>query len=87
MAPRIKRALNMRGLKIVLFAWGADNAPRLRNVAALRPDGSTQWTAELPADTGHDCFVRLEAIAGALLATTFSGHRLSLCPATGVQLN
>ena len=84
MVCQIRRAL--RRLKVVLFSRSANIAPRLKNVAALRPDGGTEWPADLPADTGHDCFVKLEDVAGVSLATTFRGHRSSLCPATGIRI-
>jgi len=63
---------------------------RERNLVRVDEHGDVMWRAELPAGTGADCFVDLRSIdapAGEVTATTWSGYVVILSGETGRLLS
>ncbi|WP_132908990.1 hypothetical protein [Sphingomonas sp. BK235] len=84
---RIKRSLAVAdGRRVLLYFWGHETAPRIRNLVCVDAGDALVWQAELPPSDHPDCFVSLERDGDALAVRTFSGHRLTLCADTGALL-
>lgn len=72
--------------RVVLYAWSATDDPRIENIACLELDGSVRWRALLPEGSTPDCFTELERAGSGVLASTWSGRRMRLDPATGLTI-
>jgi hypothetical protein len=70
--------------RIVLYDWWTEPKYRFQNLICL--DGATIWKAELPENTGPDCFVSFTLDSSKVHANTWSGYRLSLDLKTGETL-
>ncbi len=74
--------------KVMLTFWGTASEDRLHNIVCVKPDGTERWRAVLPAAAAaRDCFVFLKQEGERLLAKTWSGIVVELCPATGAHLS
>lgn len=60
---------------------------RLQNIARIRPDGSQVWLAQLPPETGPDCYVGMSRREGRLEAGSWSCFIVVLDEETGQILN
>jgi hypothetical protein len=74
------------GGSVSLGQWSTDPTPRLRNVVGLSEAGTIRWRAELPEDDRDDCYVGLREQDGTVIATTYTGTDVQLCPETGRHL-
>lgn len=84
---RVKRHVPMEGgLRVLLYFWSHDTAPRIRNLVCLDAADNLVWQAELPTSDLPDCFVSLEREGDKLAVRTYRGHHLSLCVKTGSML-
>ena len=82
---RIARVVPITGSddRVALFAWSHEIDPRLHNVARVSATGEVVWRAALPGSSRPDCFVKIWRDQEAVVARTFSGAEVRLCPATG----
>jgi outer membrane protein assembly factor BamB len=71
---------------LVLFDWSGKDDYRLNNLVGRDPDGKLMWTAELPENTGPDCFTGADIAGNAIRAHTWSCFALTLDPRTGKTL-
>lgn len=74
------------GRRVLLYAWGLEVAPRIRNLVCVDADDAVVWKAELPPSTSPDCFVSVERQGDALAARTYQGHAVTICVQTGGTL-
>jgi outer membrane protein assembly factor BamB len=73
--------------RLVVFDWSARKEYRWRNLVCFDRNGDVAWTAELPEDTGSDCFVGVKVDGGTIWANTWSCYVLTLDPRTGETLS
>lgn len=73
--------------RLVVFEWFPNNQYRLRNLVCLDENGTVRWTAELPANTGPDCFTGVAVDGDTIQANTWSCYALTLDPRTGKTLS
>jgi outer membrane protein assembly factor BamB len=69
--------------RLVLYDWSHEPAYRFENLRCLDAEGRTVWIAQLPANTVVDGFVAVRIERGSAIATTWSGHALTLDVDTG----
>lgn len=74
------------GRRVLLYSWGLETAPRIRNLVCVDADEALVWKAELPPSTDPDCFVSVEREGDALAVRTYQGHLLTICVQTGGTL-
>ena len=73
--------------RVVLTFWGTSKEDRLHNILCVDQSGAVRWRAALPsAAAARDCFVSLKRNGERLVAKTWSGMVVELCPETGVHL-
>ncbi|WP_188658189.1 hypothetical protein [Sphingomonas metalli] len=68
----------------MLTYWATASEDLLHNIVCVEHDGAVRWRAALPkAAAARDCFVSLQDVGGRLVARTWSGLMVELCPETG----
>lgn len=73
----------LSGDRIVVEPLDEASSCRLQNLARITSDGGVIWRAELPENTGPDCFVNVQLKDVSLVATTWTGHAVILDPESG----
>jgi hypothetical protein len=86
MGEPVFQTLELPHARIVILDWSDNKTYRYENLFCYRPDGSLKWKAELPANTGPDCFVGVTLDGAELRANTSSCYALWLDPETGRTL-
>ncbi len=70
--------------RVVLTFWATAKEDRLHNIICMDGNGAVRWRAKLPkASAARDCFVSLKQVGERLVASTWSGVIVELCPSTG----
>jgi hypothetical protein len=83
MDASIVKSVELTDARIVVLDWSHSNKHHYENLLCYRPDGSMKWKAELPPNSGVDCFVGIALDGSELRANTFSGLALWLDFETG----
>jgi hypothetical protein len=78
MDAHILQSLDFPDCRAVLFDWSSNKEYRFENLVCLNGDGSLRWKAELPKNSGPDCFVGIALDNSQLRANTWSGFALWL---------
>lgn len=85
---RVKRNLPVEGgRRILLYFWGHETAPRIRNFVCVDAHDALVWQAELPPSTSPDCFVSIDRSGDVIEARTYRGQALTICTKTGATLS
>lgn len=71
---------------VLLEPWDEAPAYRLENLARFGAAGAMIWRAQLPENSGPDCFVAMRNEDGLIVGTTWSGRVLMLDPDTGEKI-
>ncbi|MFS0773398.1 hypothetical protein [Sphingomonas sp. 1P08PE] len=73
--------------RVVLTFWATAKEDKLQNIMCVDQDGAVRWRAALPsAAATRDCFVSLKQVGERLVAKTWSGLVVELCPSTGAHV-
>ncbi|MDP1028657.1 hypothetical protein Q5H91_15660 [Sphingomonas sp. KR1UV-12] len=73
--------------RVILTFWATAKEDKLHNIMCLDDDGSLRWRASLPrAAATRDCYVSLKQVGERLVAKTWSGLVVELCPNTGAHM-
>jgi hypothetical protein len=71
---------------IVLYDWMSKRVKHGRNLVKIDRDNCLLWTAALPTSDPTDCFVAVEWDGQVLVASTWSGYRVSLNVENGTSM-
>jgi len=68
---------------LILYEPRNSAAHREQNLVLVNANGAIIWIAELPKNTGPDCFLSVKVENGAVVANTWSCYALTLDISSG----
>ncbi len=70
--------------RVMLTYWATAKEDKLHNIVCVDSNGTERWRASLPTSAAaRDCYVSLKQVGERLVAKTWSGLDVELCPSTG----